>query len=495
MRLTQLLRGIYFNTVEVDPPIRGLCQDSRKLRPGDLFFAYPGEQADGRDFITEAIAKGAAAILFESKGQNELPPSAIPLLAVENVTSYLSLIAARFYDYPSHNMPVIGITGTNGKTSCVHFLAQSLQRLNYPCGVIGTLGNGLYGRLKSGLLTTPDAIELQQLLAEFRAQNARAALMEVSSHRLAQQRLNGMEFFIAAFTNLTRDHLDYHGTMAAYAQAKRSFFNLPGIQQAVLNADDRYARVWLKELNDRLPCIAYSIAKLPASLAHIPHVAVKNYVLKRSGLQAEISTPWGDCLLENPFLIGKFNLSNVLVTFILLKLLGFSLAEIGKVLAELKGVKGRMETFVASGRPLVIIDYAHTPDALKQVLTAIRAYNIGTLYCVFGCGGNRDKGKRALMAKVAEQYADQLVLTSDNPRFEDPLQIIKEMQRGLSGVKPSHIEPDRRLAIAFAVKNAKAEDTILVAGKGHETYQLISGIKHPFSDVLEVSHLLNLDTR
>lgn len=489
MVLNQLLEGIAACKPAQNPQITGLCQDSRQLKSGDLFFAYPGMQADGRDFLNEAIEKGASAILLEPESQ-ALPAAEIPIIAVPDLTRYLGLIAARFYGEPSLHLPVVGITGTNGKTSCTHFLAQCLQALHQPCGVIGTLGNGLYPHLKSGLLTTPDAIELQQLLATLRAQNAKTVFMEVSSHRLAQQRLNGMAFSIAAFTNLTRDHLDYHGSMKKYAQAKRSFFDLPGVQQVVLNADDPYGKSWLDELAGQLPITAYSISKLKPSLAPIPHVMVKHCQYKRQGLQAEITTPWGDISIENPFLIGAFNLSNLLLVLIVLKLLGFSLLDIARVISNVKGIKGRMEAFHVSDKALVVIDYAHTPDALQQALKALRAHCQGDLYCVFGCGGDRDKGKRPLMAAVAEQFADHLVLTNDNPRFEDSSQIIRSIRQGLTGIKPTYIEQDRRRAISYAIQKAKAEDVILIAGKGHEAYQLIAGIKHPFSDVEEVRRLL-----
>ncbi len=492
--LSQLLKGINSVRNSADVMISGLCQDSRQLKSGDLFFAYSGIQADGRDFVNEAIKKGAAAVLLEPNGKLVFFSSSIPIISIPNLKIYLGLIAARFYGNPSQHVPVVGITGTNGKTSCTHFLAQCLQQLHSCCGVIGTLGNGLYPHLKTGLLTTPDAVELQQLLAELKARKAKTVLMEVSSHRLAQQRLNGMEFSIAAFTNLTRDHLDYHGSMVEYAQAKRSFFDLPGVRQAVLNADDPYGQTWLSELAGSLPVIAYSINQPLLNLAHIPQVTVKHYTFNSQGLHAEIATPWGDISIENPFLIGTFNLSNLLLVLTVLKLLDFPLAAIAKVISNIKGVQGRMEVFRRPHKPQVVIDYAHTPDALQQVLQALRTHCQGTLYCVFGCGGDRDRGKRALMAEVAEQYADQLVLTNDNPRFEDPGQIIQDIQRGLSGVKPVYIEQDRQLALAYAIQKAKAEDIVLVAGKGHEAYQLIAGIKHLFSDEAEVKRLLNLNS-
>lgn len=494
MQLSQLLMGLDV-PVTTDAVIKGLSQDSRQLQAGDLFFAYPGLGSDGRHFIQQAISKGAAAILFEPDAESsvDLPITRrpIPLIPIRHLTAQLGPIAARFYDYPSRYMPVLGITGTNGKTSCTHFLADSLQQLQKPCGVIGTLGNGFYGDLKPGQLTTPDAIELQQLLAGFRDRQAQAVVMEVSSHRLAQQRLNGTEFSVAAFTNLTRDHLDYHGSMEAYAQAKRSFFDLPGVQQAILNADDAYAQQWLTELAEQLPVYAYSLHKPKAAWSHIPHVTVKKFNFNRQGLQAEIDTPWGEVFIENPFLMGKFNLSNLLLVLTLLKSLHFSLAEISQVISKLKGVKGRMQALHVAGKPLVVVDYAHTPDALQQVLRALRPHCQGELYCVFGCGGDRDQGKRPIMAKIVEQEADRIILTNDNPRYEDPLQILQDIQHGFTGKKAVYREPDRQRAIAYALATAQPSDVILVAGKGHEAYQLIKGVKYPFDDASEVQRLLN----
>ncbi|MEN9471443.1 MAG: UDP-N-acetylmuramoyl-L-alanyl-D-glutamate--2 6-diaminopimelate ligase [Pseudomonadota bacterium] len=493
MHLSQLLTDIYSDIVDSDPVIKGLCQDSRQLKSGELFFAYPGTGTDGRRFIKEAIAKGAAAILFESEGNTNanLPDARIPMVPIRDLASQLGPIAARFYDYPSRYLPVLGITGTNGKTSCTQFLADSLQQLQRPCGVIGTLGNGFYDHLKPTQLTTPDAIELQQLLADFRTQNAQAVVMEVSSHRLAQHRLNGSEFSVAAFTNLTRDHLDYHGTMEAYAKAKRSFFDLPGIQQAILNADDSYAQHWLPELAKQLPVYAYSLHPAQAALSHIPHIAVKKCDFSHRGLQAEIDTPWGEVFIENPFLIGRFNLSNLLLVLTVLKSLHFSLAEIAEVISRLKGVKGRMQALHVPGKALVVVDYAHTPDALQQVLRALRWHCKGELYCLFGCGGDRDKGKRPLMAAIAEREADHLILTSDNPRNEDPEQIMRDIQQGLSGKKPVYNEQDRQAAIHYAVQKAQARDIVLIAGKGHEAYQLVKGIRYPFDDALIVQQLLS----
>jgi UDP-N-acetylmuramoyl-L-alanyl-D-glutamate--2,6-diaminopimelate ligase len=492
MQLSQLLRD-FDVPITQDPIIKGLCQDSRQLRAGDLFFAYPGLGSDGRHFIADAIAKGAAAIVFEPGRDaiHQTIAASIPLLAIPHLVTQLGPIATRFYDYPSRYLPVIGITGTNGKTTCTHFLAKSLQLLRKPCGVIGTLGNGFYGHLQASPLTTPDAIELQKLLANFRDKQAQAVVMEVSSHRLAQQRLNGTKFSVAAFTNLTRDHLDYHGTMEAYAQAKRSFFDLPGIQQAILNADDPYAKNWIPELAEHLSVYVYSLQGPQAVWSHIPQITVKKFDFNHHGVQAEIDTPWGEVFIENPFLIGQFNLSNLLLVLTVLRSLHFSLAEISQVLSQLKSVKGRLQTFHAPQKPLVVVDYAHTPDALQQVLRALRPHCKGKLYCLFGCGGDRDKGKRPLMAEMAENEADHVIITSDNPRDEDPMQILQDIQSGFKQTKSVHCEPDRRRAIAYALAMAQAEDVVLVAGKGHEAYQLIKGIKYPFDDAIEVQYFLN----
>lgn len=491
MHLSQLLTGICNPELRLDPQITGLCQDSRRLLPGDVFFAYPGLQSDGRNYLEQAIEKGAAAILVEPDVRST-PCSEIPLIPIRHLSNYIGLIATRFFDYPSKKLPVIGITGTNGKTSCTHFLAQCLQQLHRRAGVIGTLGNGIYGHLQPTDLTTPDAIELQKLLSQMLEAKVTTVCMEVSSHRLAQHRLNGTEFFIAAFTNLTRDHLDYHGSFVAYAQAKRSLFDLPGVKHVVLNADDPYGKTWLTQLEGTLPVITYSIAK-PSALSITPQVWVKQYTCNRMGLRADVATPWGDISIENRFLIGIFNLSNLLLVLTTLKLLDFSLSDIAEVISGVKSVQGRMQVFNIRDQPLVVIDYAHTPDALRQTLKSLRAYCKGSLYCVFGCGGDRDKGKRPLMASIAELHADSIVITNDNPRFEDPGQIIQEIKQGLTGVKAVHVEPDRRLAISYAIQNAKPMDVVLIAGKGHENYQLINGIKHPFSDAQEVECLLNSD--
>lgn len=497
MRLSELLNGIVSIKSSLDCDITGLCQHSRQVKPGDLFFAYPGAQVDGRDFIADAIKKGAVAILVEEKsvGASGARPnvgaSRAPLqIEIANLASYLGPIASRFYGEPSKHLKVIGVTGTNGKTSCSQFIAACLQTDKHPAGVIGTIGYGLYGHLQQGPLTTPDALDLQKLFAEFHKQDIKHVAMEVSSHRLAQKRLNGTNFDIAVFTNLTRDHLDYHGDMESYAQAKRSLFALPGLKHAVLNADDLYGEKWLQELQGKLPVYAYSLEQPKAHLSQIPHVYVGQTHFDTVGMTASVYTPWGDGVLHNPNLVGPFNLSNLLAVLTVLGITGMSLQQALDHIAQLKGVNGRMETFGGGKKPLVVVDYSHTPDALEQALKALRIHCQGKLWCVFGCGGDRDRGKRPLMGKIATAFADQVIITDDNPRREDPKQIVSDIMQGLLEPVNTVIEHDRRRAIAHAISCAQPGDAVLIAGKGHETYQIIGDEKFPFSDSMEVKLLL-----
>lgn len=495
MQLTDLLKDIVAAEIKNNCEITGLAQDSRQVKPGNLFFAYPGLVADGRDFINDAITRGAAAILMDvgaplMGAQFQDTPTGYPVIPVTNLASQMGKIAARFYQYPSRQLDVIGVTGTNGKTSCTQLLAHALHLAEKSSGIIGTMGYGLLGHLQDGALTTPDALELQKLLADFHIQQARYVSMEISSHRLAQNRINGLDVKIAVFTNLSRDHLDYHGDMQHYAAAKRSLFDLPGLGYGVLNADDLYGQTWLQELADKLPVYAYSLEQPKAELQQIPHVYTRNARFDAVGFTASVCTPWGDGVLHNPYLIGRFNLSNLLAVLTVLGILGMPLEETLKHLANLHGVPGRMETFGGNGKPLLVIDYSHTPDALEHVLKTLRQDCRGKLWCVFGCGGNRDKGKRPVMGKIAQHYADHVVITDDNPRHEIARDIVADIIKGLDGMDNVVIEHDRRRAIRHAVLCAQPEDIVLIAGKGHETYQIIGDEKLPFSDALEAKLLL-----
>ena len=491
MQLSQLLHDIVRFKSEFDRKIQGIKQDSRQLKPGDLFFAYPGNELDGRQFIQQALAAGAVAVLSEPTDNLEpyLLDQAI-IIPIKNLPNYLGIIASRFYGNPSKYLNIVGITGTNGKTSCGQLIAQALQLSGRSCGVIGTIGNGLVGHLESGNLTTPDAVELHQKLAEFRQQGATHISMEISSHRLAQGRVNGLLVDIAVFTNLTRDHLDYHGTMESYAAAKRLLFDLPGLRYGVINADDEYGKKWLLQLHPQLPVYAYSLEQPCKELSNIPHCYAGQIHLHERGLTASVYSPWGNGVLHNSSLVGRFNLSNLLAILTSLCLLDLPFEEALSIVANLQGVPGRMESFGENNKPLVIVDYSHTPDSLEQALRTLREHCRQKLWCVFGCGGNRDRGKRPLMGGIAERYADEVVITNDNPRHEDPMLIANDILQGLSLPAKAVVELDRRRAIAHAINCAQPGDVILVAGKGHETYQILGDEKLPFSDRLEVRLLL-----
>lgn len=488
------------NICQVEPTwdrtITGLSNDSRLIKPGDLFLAYPGTKADGRKFISNAIERGAVAVIAEADGtspkmelRSGLIDHTIPIFSIANIASYAGLIAANFYDHPSKRMSVIGVTGTNGKTSCCQFIAASLQMANKVCGVMGSLGRGIYGALQQpDLLNTPDAVTVQRVLAELRNSKAKYIAMEVSSHGLVQERVTGIDFDIAVFTNLNRDHLDYHANMEDYAQAKRKLFSMPDLRYAVLNVDDPYGIQWCQELEGQLPVYTYSLNsnKIHRDL----HTYVLHSECNDEGIKASIRTPWGDGVLHNPHLIGNFNLSNLLAALTVLNILKIPLQNALAYLAHLRGVSGRMESFGGGMQPLVIVDYAHKPGALEQVLKTLRQQCKGKLWCVFGCGGNRDKGKRPIMGKIAEHYSDRLIITDDNPRDEDRRQIVAEILSGLLHPHQAIVEHDRRRAIAHAIECAQPGDIVLVAGKGHENYQIIGNEKLPLSDNLEVQMCL-----
>lgn len=479
----------------LDCDITGLSQDSRRLKAGDLFFAYAGLQADGRDFIQEALDKGAAAVLVEPGPT--FPAAKVPIIPIDQLSSQLSEIAARFYDHPAQALKLVGITGSNGKTSCTHFIAACLEAAGQPCGLIGGLGNGRYAQRygptstqqhQHPQLTTPDAIELQALLADFRDQGISTVAIEVSSHRLAQGRLTGIPFTIAGFTNLDYDHLDYHGTMAAYAAAKRRLF--ASAQHAVLNRDDPIGAQWQTELSNQLPVYTYALSPPPLNQATRLDCHATLINPNSVGLSTELYSPWGVGYLHNAQLIGQFNLSNLLLVVTVLGILGLPLAESLTHIAHLQPVLGRMTRFGGGSQPLVIVDYAHTPDALQKTLEALRPYTSGQLYCIFGCGGDRDRRKRPLMGAVAEHYADKVIMTADNPRYEDIDQIVQDMLVGIKDPKRVIIELDRQRAIVSTIAAAKTGDVVLIAGKGHTAYQLIGDTQLPFSDQEEVRKAL-----
>lgn len=462
--------------------IRELSLDSRKVRPGDLFLAVPGARQDGRVHIGDAIARGAAAVAYEAEGAPAIEAGGAELVAVKGLAGQLSAIAGRFYGEPSRGLRLVGVTGTNGKTSVSQLLAQALDRLGERCGIIGTLGSGFHGALEQGLHTTPDPLGVQATLASLKKAGARAVAMEVSSHGLDQGRVAALAFHTAVFTNLSRDHLDYHGSMEAYAAVKAKLFDWPGLRCRVINLDDEFGRQLAgQDRESRL--ISYSLDDPEASL-HCRDIRFDD-----EGVRAQLITPHGEGSLRSP-LLGRFNLSNLLAVVGVLLGFDYPLGEILKVLPGLQGPVGRMQRFGGGSQPLVVVDYAHTPDALEKVLTALRPHVRGRLLCLFGCGGDRDRGKRPLMAEVVERLADGVWVTDDNPRSEDPLQIFADIRAGFVAPEKVEFVPGRGLAIAQLIASASAEDVVVLAGKGHEDYQEIDGVRLPFSDLDETRKAL-----
>lgn len=453
--------------------VTGISQDSRQIAAGDLFCARAGGQYKGIDFVADAIEKGAAAVLIDSSEQ-WVEPSPVPVIAVEQLAQRLSGIAGRFYGEPSSALKMVGITGTNGKTSCSHFLAQSLNHLGLRTAVIGTVGNGFPDALQSATHTTPDAVGLQRLLAEFVQQGADAVVMEVSSHALDQYRVAGLSFNVAAFTNLSRDHLDYHGSMDEYGAAKARLFHDLAPAHAVINADDLFGQVLLERFAEDTSVLGFGEEAGELRAAEV--------CLQKSGIVAQLNTPWGDIAL-NTQVVGQFNVSNLLLTTAVLGVMGFDAENIQQQLMVLTPVPGRMQCLGDDTQPLVVVDYAHTPDALEKALNASRQHTPGQLICVFGCGGDRDTGKRPEMGRVAARLADVIYVTSDNPRTEDPRQIIDMILPGCTDMKSVTAVIDREQAIRDAVLVAGKDDVVLVAGKGHEDYQEIMGQRQPFDDV------------
>jgi len=465
-----------------DLMIRELTLDSRNVRGGDLFLAVPGGSFDGRDHIADALKRGAAAVAYEVEGAKVLPITDVPLIPVKGLSAQLSDIAGRFYGDPSRNLNLVGVTGTNGKTSVTQLVAQALDLLGQHCGIVGTLGTGFYGSLQSGRHTTPDPIAVQATLSDLRKAGAKAVAIEVSSHGLDQGRATALAFDVAVLTNLSRDHLDYHGTMQAYGAAKAKLFAWSDLRCRVINIDDEFGRTLAAEKREsRL--ITYSVEDSSA------YLYCRDAKFDDDGVRATLVTPQGQHLLRSS-LLGRFNLSNVLAAVGALLGLDYALDEILKVLPKLEGPVGRMQRLGGGAKPLVVVDYAHTPDALEKVLTALRPHAKGRLLCLFGCGGDRDRGKRPLMAEVVERLADSVLVTDDNPRTESPVQIFEDIRQGFSVSQNVSFVEGRGQAIADIIANASASDVVVLAGKGHEDYQEINGQRLPFSDLEEAAKAL-----
>ncbi|KAA3627560.1 MAG: UDP-N-acetylmuramoyl-L-alanyl-D-glutamate--2,6-diaminopimelate ligase [Proteobacteria bacterium] len=486
--LSELLQGVVAIPACEDVVVSGVQIDSRIVRRGDLFLACRGGRTHGVDYISEALRQGTVAIVYDPEGANGVHPLGVPAIAVAQLSDKVGLIADRFHGHPSAALQVIGITGTNGKTSCCHYLAQALNHKDAACGVIGTLGNGLFGALDPGVHTTPDALTVHATLSDLRQKGAHAVVMEVSSHALNQGRVGGVAFDAAVFTNLSRDHLDYHGDMASYEATKRRLFHWPDLGCAVINADDSAGRRLLRDLPPVVRAVAYSLnaeanQSLGTTAAGCPirHLWATEVTLSSDGLRMEVDGDWGRAVLGAP-LLGRFNASNLLATLATLLAQEWTLEQAVQRLAGTRAVAGRMERFSAAGRALLVVDYAHTPDALEQALLAVREHTQGMLWCVFGCGGERDQGKRPQMGAIAERLADRVVITDDNPRGEKGDAIVADIRAGLSEPGKALVERDRQRAVHAAYAAAEACDVVLVAGKGHENYQEVAGRRMPYSD-------------
>lgn len=470
-----------------------LTADSRAISVGDVFFAYPGETVDGRRFIAQAIAAGAAAVVYEAGDFGWNGDWQVPHLAVDGLKELAGDIANAYYDRPDSDMFVVAVTGTNGKTSCTQWLGAALSRLGMPTGVVGTLGTGIYRgaampEFAATGNTTPDALVLQASLRNMREDGVAALAIEASSIGLLQRRMAGMHVDVAVFTNLTRDHLDYHGDMAAYEASKTMLFNWPGLRHAVLNLDDAMGLRLVKHMRERAPGVAiigYSVGG--AAVEGVAMLQASDIRTTQTGTAFFLTSPFGSGLVKTQ-MVGQFNVSNVLAIIGTLLAKGVEWRSVIATVEALTSVPGRMQQLGGQDAPLVVIDYAHTPDALEKTLAALRPIALerhGALWCVFGCGGDRDPGKRPQMGKVS-MLADHVVVTSDNPRSEEPADIIAQIMQGMEGLEtmkhaPQAIE-DRAGAILWAVKHAEKSDVILLAGKGHETTQEIKGRKLPFLD-------------
>lgn len=457
-----------------------ITADSRQVVPGALFLAYPGEIADGRAYIADAINNGASAILWEPEGFVWDKNWEVENSPVASLKQEAGVIADQFYASPSSQLWMVGVTGTNGKTSVTQWLGQCFDYLGRQAAVIGTLGNGLLNQLTPTANTTPDALLLQKILANYVEQKIDVVAMEVSSHGLSQGRVNGVQFDVAILTNLTRDHLDYHGTVENYALAKEKLFQWDSLKSVVLNSDDDFGQTITQKLNgSAVKVLTYGIES--------GDVRASNIRFDNGAIQLMVTTPNGQAEMQVD-LVGRFNVYNVLAVLATLLVSDVAFDDAIDAVRQLKPLNGRMQQFGGGNLPLVVVDYAHTPDSLENVLLALKEEAKHSLICVFGCGGNRDQGKRPLMGKVASELADSVILTTDNPRHERAEDIIQAILNGITG--ECIVEADRAKAIALAISNAQVDDVVLIAGKGHEAYQEIAGEKHHFSDVEQVERAL-----
>ena len=468
--------------------INALVQDNRKARNGNLFIAYQGFNTHGLLHAQDAVAKGASVVLWDGDLENRdeiLDSISNKVLCVhcEDLKNKVGPIASRYYEQPSLSMNTIGVTGTDGKTSVAHFLAQCLDAHDVHCGVMGTLGNGFINDLHPTGLTTVDALHIQKMLFDIQQAGAKHVVMEVSSHGLDQGRVNGIAFTTAVFTNIAADHLDYHGTLDNYAAAKKRLFCTPGLGTAVINLDDEYGRSLAKEVREHVCVWGYSLNADVTAYKEYADYFVNALEIKpfERGCHLLVETPGGSAEFDIP-LIGRFNVANALAVLSTLLVSRLTFDDAVNSLAAVRPVDGRVEIISEDDKPVVVVDYAHTEQGLKAVCQSVRDHFSGEMWCVFGCGGDRDRSKRALMAKVAEQYADKILVTTDNPRHEDPQKIVDEIMAGFSSVENVEAVLDRRQAIDIAIANAQPGDVVLLAGKGHETSQIVGDVHIAFDD-------------
>lgn len=470
-------------------PLKEMVLDSRHAAAGDLFVAVVGHSTDGRKYIPQAIAQGVAAILAEAEGVmtngTVTTQHGVPVIYLMQLNCRLSELAGRFYQQPAKKMKLVGVTGTNGKTTTTQLLAQWTNLLGETAAVMGTVGNGLYGKLAPAENTTGSAIEIQQQLDGLAKAGATFTAMEVSSHGLVQHRIAALPFNAAVFTNLSRDHLDYHGTMENYAAAKWRLFDDHQVQLRIINADDETGRQWLQNLPD---AVAVSVRGLSDVSQQVKWLAAKQVSYQDNGASIDFDSSWGAGRLSSR-LMGEFNASNILLALATLLAQGYALPALLDTASQLQPVCGRMEVFRALGHPVAVVDYAHTPDALEKALQAARLHCQGDLWCIFGCGGDRDRGKRPLMGAIAEQFADHVVITDDNPRSEDPQAITRDILAGLVDPGRARVVAGRAQAVTHTLMQAKPEDIVLIAGKGHEDYQIIGQRRLDYSDRLTVARL------
>lgn len=477
--------------------VEDVSQDSRDIRQNSMFIAFQGTASHGLVYAAQAVRSGAIVVLWDAddKDSIQVPESLAGeavFFQVADLRHKAGEIAARFFGHPSRALKLIGVTGTDGKTSVSHYIAQCMDSEALPCGVLGTLGNGLVHDLRPTGLTTASAVQVQRSLASLVEKGAGAAVMEVSSHGLDQGRVSAVSFDTAVFTNLSQDHLDYHGSMEAYADAKSRLFAVAGLKSAVINLDDEFGRTLAQKLRNRLTVVGYSVANTIDSLAPLADFIVHAETVQpiTHGFEIKVATPKasGNFQLN---LLGRFNVSNALAVLATLLVNEVAFEESLKRLQAMTPVAGRMELIEADNKPTVIVDYAHTPQGLAAACEAVKQHFSGRLWCVFGCGGDRDREKRPLMAQAAERFADHVIVTSDNPRHEDPDQIIGQILDGFNDREQIQCCVDRRQAIARALSQAAADDVILLAGKGHESCQIVGDKCIVFDDRIVSRELLD----